>query len=225
MTFPIEAVRWFKTQFGDRIQQGVAGTPFSVDMISAIAIQETGYIWVRVYDKLTVEEMLTICASDIIDDTGGRDEFPKNRRELVAAPRGEEMFAIGRQALIDLSVHCPEFRRYTTSAFPNKFCRGYGVFQYDLQFYEDDPDFFLQKRWSDFDEYLRRLLDELKGFWRRYYRDQSPLTDQQMVYVAIAYNKGSVNIRRSFKQGHVDDGRYYGEYIWEYLQLSKTVHP
>ena len=45
-----------------------------------------------------------------------------------------------------------------------------------------------------------------------------------MVYVAIAYNKGSVNFARKFKQGHKDDnGKYYGEFIWEYLQHSKAI--
>src|SRR5262249_7011852 len=26
-----------------------------------------------------------------------------------------------------------------------------------------------------------------------------------------------------FKQGHRDGGKYYGEYIWEYLQIAKTI--
>jgi hypothetical protein len=42
-----------------------------------------------------------------------------------------------------------------------------------------------------------------------------------MVYIAIAYNKGSVNLGRDFKQGYFDGEKYYGEYIWEYLQLAK----
>lgn len=219
MTFPREAVRWFKTQFADRIQQGVSGTPFSADMITAIAMQETGYIWIRTYDKLPLADVLRLCTSDIIDNTGGRDAFPKNRRELEEDPRGAEMFAIGRQALKDMAVYCPEFRKYTTDAFPNKFCRGYGIFQYDLQFYEINPDFFLQKRWSDFDECLGLLVEELKRPWRRYYRDRSTLTDQQMVYVSIAYNQGSVNVRGGLNQGHDN----YGQHVWEYLQLAKSV--
>lgn len=214
---------WFKSQFKDKIREGIRNTPFSVDMLTAIATQETHYIWGRVYTKLPVAEVLALCASDIIDDTGGRGAFPKNKSDLLKAPRGAEMFTIGREALISLAAHLREFRKYATDRFPNKFCRGYGIFQYDLQFYKENPDFFLEKRWYDFDECLKLVVGELTGFWNKYYRGQGTLTDKEMVYLAIAYNKGSVNIRGSFKQGHKDDGKYYGENVWEYLQLSKSI--
>jgi hypothetical protein len=219
-----EDVTWFKEQFGARIQAGVGGTPFSADMLTAIATQETRYIWGRVYKTLPVEEVLQLCASDIID-APGRDAFPKNKAELLRAPRGDEMFAIAREALKALAVHLPEFRRYARDSSPNKFCRGYGIFQYDLQFYEENPDFFLQKRWGDFDECLRLFVHELEDALQRAYgTGKSTLTDEEMVYVAIAYNRGSVNFSRKFKQGYKDDaGKYYGEYLWEYLQLSKSI--
>gem|GEM_PF-2206073 len=39
------------------------------------------------------------------------------------------------------------------------------------------------------------------------------------------YNQGSVDTVGDFRQGYYneDEDKYYGEYIWEYLQLSKTV--
>ena len=40
-----EAIQWFKTTFATDIATVVAGTPFGVDLIAAIAYQETGYIW------------------------------------------------------------------------------------------------------------------------------------------------------------------------------------
>jgi hypothetical protein len=47
-----------------------------------------------------------------------------------------------------------------------------------------------------------------------------------MVFTAIAYNAGRVNTEGSFKQGFKsDDGRYYGENIWRYLQLAKILPP
>ena len=68
---------------------------------------------------------------------------------------------------------------------------------------------------------MQELKDALKI---AYPSGKSTLTDEEMVYVAIAYNKVSVNFSRKFKQRHKDDtGKYYGEYIWDYLQLSKTI--
>ena len=39
------------------------------------------------------------------------------------------------------------------------------------------------------------------------------------------YNQGSVDTVGDFRQGYYneDEDKSYGEYIWEYLQLSKTV--
>ena len=223
MTKLKDAMGWFKSQFKEKIQEGIKDTPFSVDLLTAIATQETYYIWGKVYKTLTVDEVLALCASDTIDASGGRDEFPRDKADLLTAPRGAEMFTIGREALKALGAHLPDFTKYGTDQFPEKFCRGYGIFQYDLQFYKDNPDFFLEKRWHDFDECLSLLLKELNGFFRKYFSGHSSLTDKEMVYLAIAYNKGSVNLAKGFQQGHKDDGKYYGENIWEYLQLSKTV--
>jgi hypothetical protein len=40
-----EDIRWFKQQFGTKIDAAVAGTPFDLDMLAAFACQETGEIW------------------------------------------------------------------------------------------------------------------------------------------------------------------------------------
>ena len=40
-----DAIAWFKRTFGNRIAAGLRGTPFSVDLVTAIATQETCYIW------------------------------------------------------------------------------------------------------------------------------------------------------------------------------------
>ena len=37
-----DAIAWFKTNFGPELQKVVAGTPFSVDMLTAIAYQKPG---------------------------------------------------------------------------------------------------------------------------------------------------------------------------------------
>jgi hypothetical protein len=41
--------------------------------------------------------------------------------------------------------------------------KGYGLFQYDLQFVRVDPDFFFERQWYRFDACLERLMRELRG--------------------------------------------------------------
>lgn len=43
--------------------------------------------------------------------------------------------------------------------------KGYGIFQYDLQFIENDRDFFLQRQWYSIDECIKRVLKELNEKW------------------------------------------------------------
>src|SRR5215831_12631482 len=94
-----EAARWFKTQFQKQIEPALADTPFSVDLLTAIAIQETGYLWTRmVQAKLGLEKILELCVGDTFDDPH-RDVFPKNKAALIAASNGQEIFNIARAAL------------------------------------------------------------------------------------------------------------------------------
>ena len=70
---------WFKIQFGPQIARAVAGTPFDLDMLTALASQETGYIWSVLRAKgLSIPKILELCVGDTIDDTGGRTAFPRN---------------------------------------------------------------------------------------------------------------------------------------------------
>ncbi len=217
------AIAWFKTNFGSEVEKVVAGTPFSADMLTAIAYQETGYIWSVLVDKqLSLEKILELCVGDTID-APSRSEFPTSRAQLVAAPCGEEMFPIARQALVDMAQYIPGYSAMVRNA--DKFCHGYGIFQYDLQFFKDDPAFFLEKKWCDIAACLSKFIVELREATRRQgWTDKSALSDTEKVYVAIAYNKGRANPTLGFKQGHKsDDGRYYGENVFEYLRTAQTI--
>jgi hypothetical protein len=213
-------ITWFKQQFQDDIQTAIEDTPFKIELLIAIALQETGYLWRNIYKRETVAKTLELCVGDTIDSPR-RSAFPKNKTELLSVPKGDEMFKIAREALESIAPYNNGFR--TAARNPDKFCRGFGIFQYDLQFFKVNPDFFFEKRWYNFDESLNIAVEELKEkLIRTYGRDKTSLTDKEMVYVAIAYNRGSVDFSRGFKQGHKDSsGKYYGEYIWEYLQLAK----
>ncbi|HEV3410292.1 MAG TPA: hypothetical protein VG095_08350 [Chthoniobacterales bacterium] len=219
-----DAIAWFKRTFHTRIMAGLDGTPFSVDLVVAIATQETSYIWWPLVDNgLSEADVLRLCVGDTLDADKGRRAFPRTREDLLAAPRGEEMFAIAREVLVELARQRDDlnfvFKR------PEKFCHGFGIFQYDLQFYRKNPDFFLRRQWQDFDACLELLVIELnEALARQGWTDKRTLTDEEQVYVAIAYNKGVAKLSLGFKQGHqACDGRFYGENINEYLRISQSV--
>jgi hypothetical protein len=218
-----DAMKWFKDQFGAAIQAGIQDTPFSLDMLTAIATQETYFIWGNLYKTLPVADLLKVCVGDTLD-TPNRSAFPKNKAALLGVPDGDKMFAVAREALEQMGEHFSEYGKIAKNN-PKKFCHGFGIFQYDIQFFKTNPTYFLEKRWYTFDECRGVCVTELKAALKRAYGPgKTTLTEEEMVYVAIAYNRGSVNFAKKFKQGHKDDsGTFYGEYIWKYLQLAKTV--
>jgi hypothetical protein len=219
-------IKWFKEQFGATIQTAIAGTPLSLDMIVAIACQETGFIWSILRKKsLPLARVVALCVGDTIDfkpPNKGRKAFPKNRAELQSKPGGKEMFDIARAALVDMDAFIPGYK--SAVANPNKFCHGYGVFQRDLQFYLNDPDYFLNKDYENFDRTLEHCLKELhRGLKLLDYEDRDTITHREFASVAIAYNTGGYKKSKGLKQGHNDGEKFYGERIMEYLELSAGV--
>ncbi|MBM4288183.1 MAG: hypothetical protein FJ135_08555 [Deltaproteobacteria bacterium] len=217
-----EGITWFKGQFYPKLNKAVADTPFSVDLLVAIACQETGYIWQVLRQKnLKLDRILELCVGDTLDADKGRRAFPQTKADLMSWPRGPEMFDIARQALVDMAKYISGYQGAASN--PNKFCHGFGIFQYDLQHFKTDPDFFLQKRYADFDASLAKCLEELHSAKKRAKITEADLTDYQMAGVAIAYNAGRFVPSRGLQQGHFDGQKYYGEHIMDFLRLSKTV--
>ena len=217
------AAKWFKTTFGPEIVDAVTGTPFSVNMLTAIAIQETYEIWGRLFDgDMTPEAIIDACVGDVIS-APRRTVYPKTKDELIASPNGQAMYDVARQALADMAKHAPEYQKYVAN--PERFCHAFGVFQYDIQFFKDDPDFFLQRKWADLGECLKRCTTELARVTKRTYgANKGPLTDLEATYVAIGYNMGSVNPAKGLRQGFKDDtGKYYGEYVADYIRIATNA--
>lgn len=218
----IEAGTWFQENFRDDIEKVLDGTPYTFPLVLAIAMQETSYMWMGYIGKMQPAEVLALCVGDTIDS---RSAFPTSKRDLLSADNGDSMFGIAREALELISKYDKVYAKVAQN--PNKFCHGFGIFQYDIQFYKNNPDFFLEKRWHDFSECLKVLLTELREAERRAFRqEKSELTPLEMTYIAIAYNSGRVKMNGSLKQGFKDDGgRYYGENIWRFLQLAAQLPP
>jgi hypothetical protein len=219
-------VLWFKSEFQPQIESQIAGTPFSVDMLTAFACQETGGIWpVLRKEGLATARILELCVGDTIDASptgGGRRAFPKNKAELLSVPGGDRMFEVARQGLVDMAEHIRDYRG--AAARPDKFCHGFGIFQLDLQFFKTQPDYFLERHYADFDLALARCVGELKAALKRLgWQAKTSLSENEMAAVAIAYNTGGFNPARGLKQGYFDGTKYYGENYLDFLRLAKSA--
>lgn len=219
----VDDVRWFKTQFATAINKAIAGTPLSLDFLTAIACQETGSLWGPMRRKgLPVDRVVALCAGDTLDADKGRSAFPRTRAELEAAPQGKAMFQIARQALIDMAQHVPGYD--AVAQRPSKFCHGFGVFQLDLQFFLDDPAYFLSRDYERFENTLDRCVRELKGALKKLgLENKASLTDQEAAAVGIVYNTGGFKPAKGLKQGFFDGQKFYGEALFDFLRLAKTV--
>ena len=217
-------IKWFKQEFGPAIKAGVAGTPFTVDMMVAVACQETGEIWPILRKKgLPTARIVELCVGDTLDASKGRSAFPRTKADLLAAPNGAKMFQIANAALKEMAQFIPGYAG--AAANPDKFCHGYGIFQYDIQFFKTDPDYFLERRWAEFGRTLGKGIGELKAkMGAAKVPGKASLTDMEMAQVAIAYNRGSFDPAKGLKQGFKDgSGRFYGENFAGYLKRSKAI--
>jgi hypothetical protein len=213
---------WFKEQFAAQIVPALRDTPFTVDFLTAIACQETGHIWSSLRrTPLTVDEILATCVGDVID-APGRKAFPVSKAALFAERDGAAMFTIARRALELMSGRVGGFKK--AAAQPHKFCRGFGIFQFDLQHFRVDPGYFLEQRYLSFAACLEKALVELQAALKRNkLANRESLTDLELCSVAIAYNKGSFDPQRGLKQGHFDGERFYGEHIFDFLRLAQSA--
>lgn len=216
-------IRWFKTQFVAPIRAAIADTPLSVDLVTAIACQETGSIWGVLRRKgLPLDRITALCVGDTLDADKGRAAFPRTRAELEAAPRGKEMFAIARQALVDMAQHVPGYE--AVAKRPSKFCHGFGMYQLDLQFFRVEPDYFLERQYEHFEHTLARCVRELqRGLDKLGLDGRNSLSDQECAMLGIVYNTGRYRAAKGLKQGHYDGRRYYGEAILDYVRMAHTV--
>lgn len=217
-----EAIQWFKQTFPEKLTLATSNTPYSIDLLCAIAFQETGYIWSNMISKLPLNQITLLAVGDTLD-APNRSAFPKNKQALLAVPNGDAMFNIARESLVNMAKYVKGYNGAVSN--PNKFCHGFGIFQYDLQFFLTDPDYFLKQKWGDIDACFSHCITELNNAkTRQGWKTKAILTDEEKVFVAIAYNRGTANLSKGFKQGHQsDDGKFYGENIFEYLRLSQSI--
>jgi hypothetical protein len=223
-----DAMIWMNQTFGADIDTALAGTPISKKLLIAIGIQETFYIWAKMYKTATPEEVLAVCVGDTIDFPGRSTAWPKNRQEFEFYPRGKEMFKVARAALERIAEINAGYK--VAVANPDKFCHGFGMFQYDIQYFKQEPDYFLNGGWSTWKGTLGKGVAELKSKLTELYGPgKASLSHDESVYLAIAYNRGAKRTKadmatKKFKQGHKDkQGVFYGEHIDANLKALKGL--
>ena len=219
-----EGLGWLKQQFGEDLQQAISGTPYTAALLSAIAVQETFEVWGGLFQtSMSTDDILALCVGDTFD-APNRSAFPPTKQDLIAVPDGQQMFDIARAALEAIGVHNTTYRK-VAQGNPNKFCHAFGIFQYDLQHFQRDPDFFLQRQWVRFAPCLQRVIQQLDAAKARTYgTHKTALTDRESVYVAIAYNAGHADLNQDFRQGFQDSsGKFYGEQVASFLDTANDI--
>ncbi|MEP4980287.1 hypothetical protein [Ascidiaceihabitans sp.] len=219
----LDHIQWFKDQFFAEMAQATQDTVFDPDMLCALAFQETGSIWgvLRKKAGLSPEDVVRLCCGDTLD-APNRRAFPKTRAHLDAAPKGAQMFQIARTALLDMAAHIDGYK----FAFkrPDKFCHGFGVFQYDIQFFKTNPDYFLNREYEAFSGTLHHAMVELKScLKKRGLQDRTSITDAEFLTIAITYNTGRYRASKGLKQGHQSGGKFYGEHMRDYLAIARRL--
>lgn len=212
---------WFKRNFHGPMARAVRGTPITVDFLTALACQETGEVWPLLRRKLTdVDRVLALCVGDTIDR---RSAFPASRAELLAAPRGQEMFAMARQALVDMARFIKGYEAVARQ--PAKYCHAFGVFQVDIQHFRKDPDYFLDRTWASFEGTLGRAMDVLRfALKKRGFEGCTALSDLELATVGIVYNTGGFRASAGLNQGfRPPGGKFYGQALFDLIRLAHTV--
>ncbi len=154
----IKCAEWMNMHFGNQFHELLLGTPFSKELLFAIACQETAIYWYQWIHEHTPFEILARCVFDASGDVNGtRKVFPKNTAAFV------EKYG---QSLADSLIAEANITRKWRGFEPKKWVyAGYGIFQYDIQYIETDADFFIQKKWYAIENCLDRILAELKEKW------------------------------------------------------------
>ena len=158
-----KAATWLKKNFGKDIAADVAGTPWTVDIITGIACQETAYKWLSWVDKFDPATILQRCVFDASGDFPGtsRKAFPVNR-QAFEAKYGKDftdmLVAEGNKQRAMPQVDAPG--GYKPAGYLYK---GYGIFQNDLQNVVANPSFFLEKKWYNISDCVAGVVKELNG--------------------------------------------------------------
>lgn len=155
---------WLEHNYGDSSAAAVENTPFTKELLYAIACQESAiyfYDWTKDH---TPEEVLGRCVFDASGDVNGtRNAFPKNTVAFIARYGQEVANMLIAEANITRAMRGFGPKQWVYA--------GYGLFQYDLQHIQGDEEFFIRKHWYQMDHCLEKVIAELKSKWASHPND------------------------------------------------------
>lgn len=151
----LTCARWLMSNYGGQLQAAVRGRPYNTEHLCAIICQETAYKWLKWTSTLTPKTIVERCVFDASGDYPGttRGAFPKNTADFKAAYGAELTTLLVEEANITRRLQGWDDKPWVY--------KGYGIFQYDLQHININPDFFREKQWYDFSICLNRACKEL----------------------------------------------------------------
>jgi len=149
--------RWLIGHFHSELTDAVKSTPFTVPLLCAIACREAGIYWLPLTPNRPAAEILGLCIYDASGDVAGapRSAFPTNTAQFRLA-YGDAFTNL----LIAETNKARAVRGYSAASMVYK---GYGIFQYDLQFVRTDEAFFRGRQWYSFSACVERAVSELTG--------------------------------------------------------------
>ena len=192
----IEASDWLKENFAQEMADAVKDTAYSVDHICGIACQETAYVWLAHSKELPAQAILTMCVLD------GSGDFKPNENPRSVFPRNTAAFRerYGDE-FTDMLIEEGNKSRTMRGLGPVDWIyKGYGIFQYDLQFVTNDEEFFREKLWHNFGQCLKRLMQELTRTWN----------DHNDLFAAIKAYNGSGKRAENYAQNVIAYSSFAG---------------
>lgn len=151
----LKGAGWLLANFGAAIDAAVAGKPYDMPIVCAIACKETGFIWISRSSTMTAAKLLPLLVGDASGDYPGtsRTAFPVN----TAAFRAKFGPALTNTLIAEANN-----ARALRGMGPQQWVyKGYGIFQYDLQHINTDRAFFENLMWHDIGPCIERLTKEL----------------------------------------------------------------
>ncbi|BAV07124.1 hypothetical protein SAMN05421788_102251 [Filimonas lacunae] len=156
------ATVWLKTHFEQDITAALANTPWTIDLVCAIACQETAYKWLYWINTHQPDIILQRCVLDASGDFPGtsRKAFPKNRTAFEAKYGPALTNMLIEEGNKQRAMPQPDApNRYKPAKYLYK---GYGLFQNDLQNITDNPSFFENRQWYNMGDCVKQLVVELE---------------------------------------------------------------
>ena len=163
----IKCANWLEINFSTQIQKAIKDTPFTENLIYAIALQETAYKWHLWIDDYIPSIILERCVFDASGDMAetSRSAFPQNLASFRAKYDEEFISMLIEEGNLQRAMPQVGNSNGWKPSFTLLY-KGYGIFQYDLQAVVTDESFFREKKWYSFEDCLDRCLKELHSKYK-----------------------------------------------------------